>query len=67
MRLTLAIVAFVASFPALSGPVVDRPEQRLDCNQESRRNIKGPGRVDVDLYRRVVERRQLYIDRKSVV
>ena len=39
----------------------DLPEQRLACQQESRRHISGPRRLDAELYRRVIERRQLYV------
>jgi hypothetical protein len=62
MRLTLVILGLAASLASLSGrSVIDLSERRLDCNQESRRNIIGLRRVDVDLYRRVLERRRLYV------
>jgi hypothetical protein len=37
------------------------PELRLACQDESRKLFKGPRRMDPDLYKRVVERRQLYV------
>ena len=62
MRRMLVIMGLATGLASLSGlSVIDLSEQRLDCNQEPRRNIIGPRRVDVDLYRRVVERRQLYV------
>ena len=39
---------------------VDLPSA-LICQQEARRSIKGPSRIDPDLYRRVVDRRQLFV------
>jgi hypothetical protein len=39
----------------------DLPEQSLACQEESRRQITGPRRVDPDLYRRMVDRRRLYL------
>jgi hypothetical protein len=36
------------------------PELRLACQDESRKLFKGPRRIDPDLYKRVIQRRQLY-------
>ena len=60
-RLTIAI-AILSGVAVWSGAVAaDLSEQRLACQQESRRNINGPRHVDVSLYTLVVERRKLYI------
>ena len=62
MRSTIALglMAAVLAAPSVAQGF-ESPEQRLACHDEARRRIKGPLRVDVDLYRRVVERRQLYV------
>ena len=63
MRPKLVTVAFAAALAALSGArAAELPEQRLTCQGEARRNIRGPRRVDVDLYRRIVERRNVYVE-----
>ena len=60
-RLTIAI-AILTGVAASSGAVAsDLSEQRLACQQESRRSINGPRHVDVGLYTLVMERRKLYI------
>ena len=62
MKLKRTILGIAAGLVALSGTrVVDRPEQRLDCNQESRQHIKGPRTTDLTLYKLIIERRQLYV------
>ncbi len=52
-------------FPQSSTHTPVRPralaELRLACQDESRKLFKGPRRMDPDLYKRVVERRQLYV------
>src|SRR5215208_4323397 len=57
-KLTIVIVAAVlcASFRA---GATDLGERRLSCQEEARQHIR-PRRVDLDLYMRVVELRQLY-------
>src|SRR5215207_586294 len=57
-KLTIVIVAAVlcASFRA---GATDVGERRLSCQEEARQHIR-PRRIDLDLYMRVVERRQLY-------
>ena len=49
--------------PSTHTPVRPRalPELRLACQDESRKIFKGPRRMDPDLYKRMVERRQLYV------
>ena len=49
--------------PSTHTPVRPRalPQLRLACQDESRKLFKGPRRMDPDLYKRVVERRQLYV------
>jgi hypothetical protein len=37
------------------------PELRLACQEKSRKLFKGPRRMDPDLYKRVVERRLVYV------
>ena len=37
------------------------PDLRLACQEESRKRFTGPSRMDPSLYKRVVERRQLYV------
>jgi hypothetical protein len=60
-RLTIAI-AILTGVAASSGAVEsDLSEQRLACQQESRRSVNGPRHVDVGLYTLVMERRKLYI------
>jgi hypothetical protein len=62
MRRMLVILGLATGLASLSGfSAIDLSERRLDCNHESRRNVMGPRRVDVDLYRLVVERRLLYV------
>jgi hypothetical protein len=62
LRLRVAVVAFATALSVTSGAsAADLPEQRLVCQQEARQNIKGPPRIDLDLYKRIVERRQLYV------
>ena len=62
MRPKLATVLLVAALAAAFGAIAaDRQEQRVACQDESRLHIKGSRRVDVGLYMRLVERRQLYI------
>jgi hypothetical protein len=59
----LATVVFAAVLAAVSSArAAELPEQRLICQEEARRSIKGPRPVDVDLYRRVFERRTVYIE-----
>lgn len=59
----LATVVFAAAIAVLSGArAAELPELRLTCQGEARRNIRGPRRVDVDLYRRVVERRTVHVE-----
>ena len=58
--LTIAILA-VALAASTGARAADGPEQRLACQEESRRQITGPRRVDPELYRRVVDRRRLYV------
>src|SRR5215211_1561711 len=61
-RPKLAFVVLLAVFAASAGVrAADLPEQRLACQEEARRSIKGPSRIDPDLYRRVVDRRQLFV------
>ena len=57
----LAIV-FAAVAALSSARAAELPELRLICQEEARRNIRGPRRVDLDLYRRVVERRIVYVE-----
>ena len=49
--------------PSIHTPVRPRAlaELRPACQDESRKLFKGPRRMDPDLYKRVVERRQLYV------
>ena len=55
----LATVVFAATIAVLSGArAAELPELRLTCQ----RNFRGPRRVDLDLYRRVVERRTVYVE-----
>ena len=62
MKLRLAIVGLATGLAALSGTREgDSAELRLGCHQEARRNVRGPQRIDVGLYRIVVARRQLYV------
>ena len=58
----LSTVVFAAILAALSSARAELPEQRLTCQEQARRNIRGPRRVDLDLYRRVFERRTVYIE-----
>ena len=51
-------VALAASGAARAS---DRVERRVACQDEAKRHIRAPRAVDLDLYRRVVERRQLYV------
>jgi len=61
-RPKLAFVVLVAALAASSSArAADLPDQRLACQEEARRSIKGPTRVDQELYLRVVERRQLFV------
>ena len=62
VRPEFAIIALAAGLAISSAARADDPpERRLACQEESRRNIRGPRRIDLDLYKRVIERRQLYI------
>jgi hypothetical protein len=59
---TPAIFALTTLLLSAPGAMAtDLPDQRLACQEEARRNIKGPKRVDLDLYRRVVDRRHLFV------
>jgi hypothetical protein len=58
-KLLLAL-AFALAAPTLAA-ASDLPEQRQACQEEARRHIRGPSRVDLDLYKRVVDRRLLYV------
>ena len=61
MHPTLAIV-LAAALAASAGARADAsPDRRLVCQEESRRHFSGPKRIDPELYRRVIERRQFYI------
>jgi hypothetical protein len=57
----LAFVVLVLALAPRGARADDLPEQRLACQEEARRNIKGPNRIDQDLYKRVMERRQLFV------
>jgi hypothetical protein len=62
MRPMLSILGLATGLISLSSlSAIDLSQRRLDCNHESRRDVMGPRRVDVDLYRLVVERRLLYV------
>ena len=54
-----ALVLVLAIPSGASG--ADLPGQRFVCQQEARQHIRGPRQVDLDLYRRSVERRQIYV------
>ena len=61
MRPKLAVLGFAAVLAGSSGAgAADLWEQRLACQEEDRQHIR-PSRADLDLYRRAVERRQLYV------
>jgi len=61
-RPKLAFVVLVAALVTSAGArAADLPEQRLACQEEARRSIKGSSRIDPDLYKRVVDRRQLFV------
>lgn len=58
----LALLAIVVAFTVPSGASgADLPEQRFACQQEARQNIRGLRGVGLELYRRSVERRQIYV------
>ena len=59
----LKLAALLAVLLALPSGVraEDLPEQRLACQHEARQNVRGPRQIDLDLYKRIVERRQLYV------
>ena len=61
MRPILALAVCAALTAPSAGQGAESPAQRLGCQEEARRRIKGPLRIDVELYRRVVERRQAYV------
>ena len=61
-RSKLAFIILVVALATSCGARADDlPEQRLTCQEEAHRSIKGPNRVDQELYLRVMERRQLFI------
>ena len=57
-RLVLIVTVLVAFSGARGAELSD---QRLACQQESRRHILGPRLVDPELYHRVIERRHVYV------
>ena len=52
------VVALAASCPARAD---DLTEQRVTCQEQARRSIKGPKHIDQELYTRVMERRQSFV------
>ena len=61
-RPKLALIALLATCASLHGAkAADLSDQRLACQEEARRSIKGPSRLDQSLYEKVVERRQLFV------
>ena len=61
-RRTLALVALAVALAASgSARADDPPRQRVTCQEEARRSIKGPKHIDQELYGRVMERRQSFI------
>ena len=61
-RPKLAFIVLVVALATSSGARADDlPAQRLACQGEGRQSIKGPNRVDPELYARIMERRQLFI------
>ncbi len=61
-RPKLAFIVLLTTCAGLHGAkAADLSDQRLACQEEARRSIKGPSRLDQALYQKVVERRQLYV------
>ena len=61
MRPTLAIVFAATVLAASAGARADDSDRRLVCREVARQHFHGPMRLDPELYRRVIERRQLYV------
>ena len=57
----LALAAAAGLVAATGAGATDRVERRLACQEEARRHVRAPRPADLELYRRMVHRRQVYI------
>lgn len=57
----VALAAAAGLVSATGAGASDRVERRLACQEEARRHVRAPRPADLELYRRMVHRRQIYI------